>query len=110
MRLKDEPSGLRNIGNSTNLSDSACYFNVFVQLLYHINAVRDMFLQTSFKADKTSLPASLQSLFAQMLFSKFAFCDPTDVFTTLNRSNPDKIQLGDEYDFNEYFAITLDTI
>jgi ubiquitin C-terminal hydrolase len=110
MRLKDEPSGLRNIGNSSNFIDLACYFNVFVQLLYHINGVRDMFLQGSFKADKASLPASVQTLFAQMLFSKFAYCDPTEVFTTLNRSNPDKIQLGDEYDFNEYFSITLDTI
>jgi hypothetical protein len=54
-----------------------------------------MFLQGSFKNDNMSLPASLQKLFTQMLFSKFTYCDPTDVFNTLNRSNPDKIQLGD---------------
>lgn len=45
-----------------------------------------------------------------MLFSKFSYCDPSDAFASLNRSNPDKIALGDEYDMNEYFAITLDTI
>lgn len=57
-----------------------------------------------------TLPSCLQNLFARMLYSKFSYCDPSDVFVTLNRSNPDKIQLGDEYDLNEYFSMTLDTI
>jgi hypothetical protein len=110
LRQKDDSSGLRNIGNSKPTNDSACYFNVFLQLLYHVNTVRDMFLQGAFRTEKGTLPSSFQTLFAQMMFSKFSYCDPSEVFATLNRSNPDKIQLGDEYDFNEYFAITLDTI
>ncbi len=79
----------------------ACYFNVFLQLLYHINSIRDMFIQGSMRDVKGgTLPSCLQNLFARMLNSKFSYCDPSDVFATLNRSNPDKIQLGDEYDLN----------
>jgi hypothetical protein len=45
-----------------------------------------------------------------MFLSRFSYCDPSGVFSALNRSNPERIQLGDQYDFYEYFSITLDTL
>lgn len=83
---------------------------MFVQLLYNINCIRDTFLalQTQFALD--ALSAELQNLFAMMLLSRFSYTDPTGVFSALNRSRPDQIQLGDQYDFYEYYSLTLDTL
>ncbi len=52
----------------------------------------------------------MQNLFAMMLMTRFSYADPTYVFAALNRINTDKIQLGDHYDFSEYFSLTLDTL
>lgn len=83
---------------------------MFVQLLYSINCLRDTFLQAQPEFVKDPLSSELQLLFAKLNLSKFAYTDPTGVFDALNRMSVQGIQLGDQYDFYEYFSLALDTL
>jgi uncharacterized UBP type Zn finger protein len=88
----------------------ACYFNMFVQLLNSINCLRDTFVQAQPEFVKDPLSTELQCLFAKLYLSKFAYADPSGVFEALNSVSVNNIHLGDQYDFYEYFSLTLDAL
>lgn len=83
---------------------------MFVQLLNSINCLRDTFVQAQPEFVRDPLSTELQCLFAKLFLTKFAYTDPSGVFDALNRVNSTSAVVGDQYDFYEYFSLTLDAL
>lgn len=100
------PAGLKNLG-------STCWFNVAVQVLYHIPALRQMILElrvpsiSSMITPSMEVLSGLQELFISIMYSERKLIDPTRAVNSIGKL------LGQgqgQQDASEFLGIVLSRI
>ncbi|KAL4474666.1 hypothetical protein ABPG72_002259 [Tetrahymena utriculariae] len=107
----EDPIGLQNLGRT-------CYFNSFLQTLYHIRELRDPILKLELAENNENVPEQrvklnemlkqFQLTFAAMLKSQKNFTDPTDLFEVLKGLSGQIYKQSEENDFWEFQNSTLE--
>ncbi|KAL4429973.1 hypothetical protein ABPG74_000339 [Tetrahymena malaccensis] len=107
----EDPIGLQNLGRT-------CYFNSFLQTLYHIRELRDPILKLELPESNENVPEQrvklnemlkqFQLTFAAMLKSQKNFTDPTDLFEVLKGLSGQIYKQYEENDFWEFQNSTLE--
>lgn len=132
VREKDQPTGLRNIGNT-------CYFNSLLQVYYTMpdfvqkilafevedlgepQAAQDAAAGASGSKENVPLKQKLvksgmklvkelQLLFATMALGKKKYLDPSGVLESVIDDQGDQVAIGDEKDISEYNQVLLQRI
>ena len=123
IREKDQPTGLRNIGNT-------CYFNSLLQVYFTLpsfvtkiltfevvnldDSIEEAKVNNELKKKLVKsgmqLISELQNLFSTMALGKKKYLDPSGVLDSVLDDQGDKVAIGDEKDISEYNQILLTRI